>query len=77
MKISLSTKEILYIIDAMDSQWSNPKKKKKRITILKKRIGGFDGELWERCSLYTNLREKLLGMLESAKGTRDEKKKEY
>lgn len=66
MKISLSTKEILYIIDAMDSQWGSPKKKK-RIAILKKRFGGFDGELWQRCSLYTNLREKLLRMLESVK----------
>lgn len=64
MKISLSTKEILYIIDAMDSQWGSPKKKK-RIAILKKRFGVFDGELWQRCSLYTNLREKLLRMLES------------
>lgn len=66
MNVALSTKEILYIIDAMDSQWGSPRKKK-RITFLKKRFGGFDGELWQRCSLYTNLREKLLRMLESAK----------
>lgn len=66
MNVPLSTKEILYIIDAMDSQWGNPKKKK-RITILKKRFGGFDGELWQRCSLYDNLRGKLLRMLESVK----------
>ena len=65
MNVKLSTKEILYLIDAMDSQWSNPKKK--RIAILKKRFGGFDGELWQRSSLYTNLREKLLRMLESVK----------
>lgn len=66
MNVALSTKEILCLIDAMDSQWVNPRKKK-RITILKKRFGGFDGELWERSSLYTNLREKLLRMLESVK----------
>lgn len=66
MNVPLSTKEILYLIDAMDSQWRSPKKKK-RIAILKKRFGGFDGELWERCSLYDNLREKLLRMLESVK----------
>lgn len=65
MNVPLSTKEILCIIDAMDSQWGSPKKK--RIAILKKRFGGFDGELWQRCSLYTNLRKKLLRMLESAK----------
>ena len=65
MNVKLSTKEILYLIDAMDSQWGNPKKK--RIAILKKRFGGFDGELWQRSSLYTNLREKLLRMLESVK----------
>lgn len=66
MNVALSTKEILYIIDAMDSQWVSPKKKK-RIAILKKRFGGFDGELWQRSSLYTNLRDKLLRMLESVK----------
>lgn len=65
MNVPLSTKEILYIIDAMDSQWRSPKKK--RIAILKKRFGGFDGELWQRSSLYTNLREKLLRILESVK----------
>lgn len=67
MNVPLSTKEILHIIDAMDSQWFGPKTKKKRIAILKKQIGGFDGELWERCTLHFNLRDKLLRMLELVK----------
>lgn len=58
MNVPLSTKEILYIIDAMDGQ--RCVSKKRRIAILKKRFGGFDGELWQRSSLYTNLREKVI-----------------
>lgn len=63
MKVTLTTKEILAILYALDSQWYFPKKKD-YIASVKKRTGVDHYYPWERFSLYYNLRKRLWELLE-------------